>query len=42
MRKLFLLLILLFPTLIFAQSFSGNYQARFISLDKNVNPVSRV
>lgn len=38
MRKFIILLILLFPTLIFGQTFTGNYQARFISLDKNVNP----
>lgn len=40
MRKLIFLLMLLFPTLIFGQSFAGNYQARFISLDKNISPLA--
>ncbi len=40
MRKFIFLLILLFPTLIFGQSFTGNYHARFISLDKNVSPLA--
>jgi hypothetical protein len=40
MRKFIFLLILLFPTLLFGQSFSGNYQARFISLDNNISPLA--
>jgi hypothetical protein len=39
MRKFIILLVLLFPTLLFGQSFSGNYQARFISLDGNASPL---
>lgn len=39
MRKFIFLLILAFPMLAFGQSFIGNYQARFISLDKNVSPL---
>ncbi len=38
MRKFIFLLILIFPMFAFGQSFAGNYQARFISLDKNVSP----
>jgi hypothetical protein len=40
MKKIIFLLVLLFPTLAFGQSFTGSYLARFISLDKNVNPVA--
>ncbi len=39
MRKFIFLLILLFPTFVFGQTFAGNYQARFISLDRNVSPL---
>ncbi|MEK7723652.1 MAG: hypothetical protein AAB336_04835 [Acidobacteriota bacterium] len=39
MRKFIFLLISLFPTFIFGQSYEGNYQARFISLDRNISPL---
>ena len=38
MRKLIFLLILVIPMVTFGQSFTGNYQARFISLDRKVSP----